>query len=382
MLTSPILLDYQSSTPCHDEVVEAMTPYWSEVFANPSSKSNLLGLQASAILESSREKIEKLLGLKNKKVIFTSGATESNNLALLGFARNYFQNTGRCGNIITLKTEHLAVLEPIRQLKKEGFTVTEISPGKDGLLLEEQLLKALRKDTFLVSIMLANNEIGVIQPLELIHSICESKKIILHTDAAQCLGYMPLEFSKGIANMITLSSHKIYGPKGIGLLIIDKGISLNPMFLGGGQEEGLRSGTIPIPLVIGFTKAIELALKNQAINYSKLSLSRNNLLKGLLENNTGIYVNGSMSKRLPHNLNLTIFGVSGSLLHKKLKPKIICSSGSACSNGKPSHVLLAIGRNFKEAESSIRLSLGLKTNSEEIEEAISLISKIISSLRS
>ena len=382
MLTSPILLDYQSSTPCHDEVVEAMRPYWSDIFANPSSKSNILGLQASAVLESSRDKIAKLLCLRNKKIIFTSGATESNNLALLGFARNYYQNKGKYGNIITLKTEHHAVLEPIRQLKKEGFTVTEITPGKDGLLLEEQFLKALKKDTFLVSIMLANNEIGVIQPLEVISSICASKKIIFHTDAAQCLGYIPLEFSKGIANMITISSHKIYGPKGIGLLILDKEISLNPILLGGGQESGLRSGTIPIPLVIGFTKAIELGLINQVSNFNKLSLHRNTLLKGLLENNSGIYVNGSMHRRLPQNLNLTISDVSGSLLHKKLKPKIICSSGSACSNGQPSHVLRAIGRNFREAESSIRLSLGLKTNSEEIEEAISFISKIINSLRS
>tara|TARA_Y100001968_G_scaffold328973_1_gene377261 strand:+ start:12276 stop:13424 length:1149 start_codon:yes stop_codon:yes gene_type:complete len=381
MVTSTILLDYQSSTPCLDKVVEAMKPYWSDVFANPSSKSNVAGIYASAVLEANREKISKLLDLQNKKIIFTSGATEANNLALLGFARNFYKNNSQLGHIITLNTEHHAVLEPIRQLKKEGFTVTEINPRKDGLLTKEKFLSVLKKDTFLVSIMLANNEIGVVQPIEEISAICASRKIILHTDAAQCLGYLPLEFSNCLANMITISSHKIYGPKGIGLLIIDKDIVLSPLFMGGGQEFGLRAGTIPLPLIIGFAKAIELALENQVINAKKLLMHRNSLLKGLLENNSGILINGSMKFRLPHNLNITISDVSGSLLHKKLKPKIICSSGSACSGGKPSHVLRAIGRTFNEAESSIRFGIGLNTNSDEIEEAVIYISNVISSLR-
>ncbi len=381
MLTSPILLDYQSSTPCHEEVIDAMKPYWSDNFANPSSKSNLAGLTASAALEGTRERISKLLGLENQQLIFTSGATESNNLALLGYARNFYQKKGRYGNIITLKTEHSAVLEPIRQLKREGFTITEIVPGEDGLLLEEQFLNALKKDTFLVSIMLANNEIGVIQPIEAIFKICASRQIIFHTDAAQCLGYIPFQFSPAKANMLTLSSHKIYGPKGVGLLIIDEDISLKPLLLGGGQEFGFRSGTIPLPLIIGFAKAIELGLENQKNNYKKLSFHRNNLKEGLLEKNKGIYINGSMNNRLPHNLNITISDVNGSLLHKRLKPRIVCSSGSACSNGESSHVLRAIGRTFKEAEASIRFSVGLKTSSEEIDEAIIFISQVIQSLR-
>ena len=381
MLTSPILLDYQSSTPCLEEVIAVMKPYWTDIFANPSSKSNLSCIYANAALEATREQISKLLNLKNQKIIFTSGATESNNLALLGFARNFYQREGKFGNIITLKTEHNAVLEPIRQLKKEGFTVTEIIPYKDGLLNEEQFLKALKKDTFLVSIMTANNEIGVIQQIESISKICASRGIIFHTDASQCVGYIPLQFSKKIANMITLSSHKIYGPKGVGLLILDKDIALSPLLFGGGQEFGLRAGTIPLPLIIGFSKAIELGLRDQESNYKKLSLHRNNLLKGLMEKNSGLSINGSMIKRLPHNLNITISDVSGSQLHKKLKPKIVCSSGSACSNGQPSHVLRAIGRTFKEAEASIRLSIGIKTTSNEIDEAIIFISKVINSLR-
>ena len=381
MLTSPILLDYQSSTPCLEEVIEVMKPYWTDIFANPSSKSNLSGIYANAALEATRDKIIKLLRLKDQKIIFTSGATESNNLALLGFARNFYQSKGKFGNIITLKTEHSAVLEPIRQLKKEGFTITEIVPQKDGLLTEEQFLKALQEDTFLVSIMIANNEIGVIQPIELISKICASRGIIFHTDASQCLGYIPVQFSNKIANMITLSSHKIYGPKGVGLLILDNEISLSPLLFGGGQEFGLRAGTIPLPLIIGFSKAVELGLRNQGRNYKKLSLHRNTLLKGLIEQNSGLFINGSMINRLPHNINITISNVSGSLLHKKLKPRIVCSSGSACSNGKPSHVLQALGRTFAEAEASIRLSIGIKTTPEEIDEAIIFISSVINSLR-
>tara|TARA_Y100001970_G_scaffold154425_1_gene189251 strand:+ start:30836 stop:31981 length:1146 start_codon:yes stop_codon:yes gene_type:complete len=381
MVANPILLDYQSSTPCLEEVVEAMKPYWSDIFANPSSKSNLAGIYASAALEGTRDKISKLLGLRDQKIIFTSGATEANNLALFGFARSFYRINRKFGHIITLSTEHNAVLEPIRQLQNEGFTVTEINPGQDGLLLIEQFLSAINKDTFLVSIMLANNEIGVVQPIKEILTICEERNIKLHTDAAQCLGYLPFQFDNSLANMITVSSHKIYGPKGVGLLILDKDINLNPLLVGGGQEFGLRSGTIPLPLIVGFAKAIELALENQINNSNKLSLLRDNLLNGLLENNSDIFINGSMKSRLPNNLNITIANVSGSLLHKKLKPKIICSAGSACSSGEASHVLRAIGRTFHEAESSIRFGIGLNTKNEEIDEAIKYISQVICSLR-
>ena len=381
MLSTPILLDYQSSTPCSKDVVDSMKPFWSEIFSNPSNKSNLAGINASAILEASREKIEQNLFLKNKKVIFTSGATESNNLALLGFARNYYKKTGNYGHIITLKTEHKAVLEPLHQLKKEGFMVTEITPERDGIISEEQFRKNIREDTFLVSVMMANNEIGVIQPIENIAKICKSKGITFHSDFAQCLGYVELENLLSVVNMITMSSHKIYGPKGIGLLLIDQDITLEPLIVGGGQEYGLRSGTLPLPLVVGFAKAIELAVFNQKNNAEKLLLCRNNLLKGLLENNSGLLINGSIKQRLPQNLNLTILDLNGAKFHKLLKSKIICSSGSACSNGEPSHVLLALGRSFKEAESSIRLSIGLSTNSKDIQKAIHILTNTIRSLR-
>ena len=381
MLSTPILLDYQSSTPCSKDVVDSMKPFWTKIFSNPSSKSNLAGINASAILEASREKIEQKLLLKNKKVVFTSGATESNNLALLGFARNYYKKTGNYGHIITLKTEHKAVLEPLDQLRKEGFLVTEITPEKDGLISEENFIKSIRKDTFMVSIMMANNEIGVIQPIENISKICKSREIIFHSDFAQCLGYIEVNDLLSDVNMITISSHKIYGPKGIGLLLIDDDIDLQPLILGGGHEYGLRAGTLPLPLIVGFTKAIEIAVFNQQKNAKKLLLHRNTLLKGLVENNSGLLINGSLKKRLPHNLNLTALDLKGTKFHKLLKSKIVCSSGSACSNGEPSHVLLALGRSFKEAESSIRLSIGLSTNSQDIQYAIQILTDTIKSLR-
>jgi cysteine desulfurase len=381
MLSTPILLDYQSSTPCSKDVVDSMRPFWSEIFSSPASKSNLAGINASAILEASREKIEKNLLLKNKKVIFTSGATESNNLALLGFARNHYKKTGNYGHIITLKTEHKAVLEPLNQLKKEGFMVTEMNPEKNGLISEEQFKNNIREDTFLVSVMLANNEIGVIQPLDNISKICKSKGITFHSDFAQCLGYIELDNLLSELNMITISSHKIYGPKGVGLLLIDEEINLEPLIVGGGQEYGFRSGTLPLPLVVGFAKAIEIAVLNQEKNAEKLLLHRNNLLEGLFENNSGLLINGSIEKRLPNNLNLTVLDLNGAKFHKLLKSQIICSSGSACSNGEPSHVLLALGRSLREAESSIRLSIGLSTNSDDIKQAIHILTNTIKSLR-
>ena len=381
MLSTPILLDYQSSTPCSKDVVDSMKPFWNDIFSNPSSKSNLSGIKASAILEASRENIEKNLLLRNKKIIFTSGATESNNLALIGFARYYYKKTGHHGHIITLNTEHKAVLEPLNQLKKEGFMVTEITPERDGLISEEKFKNNLREDTFMVSVMLANNEIGVIQPIDSISQICNARGIILHSDFAQCLGYVELNDLLSNVNMITMSSHKIYGPKGIGLLLIDEEINLEPIIVGGGQEYGLRSGTLPLPLVVGFAKAIEIAVLNQKKNSEKLILNRNTLLEGLLEQNSGLLINGSLIKRLPHNLNLTVLDLNGAKFHKLLKSKIICSSGSACSNGQPSHVLLALGRSFKEAESSIRLSIGLSTSSKDIKQAIQILTNTIKSLR-
>ena len=381
MLTNPILLDYQSSTPCSKEVLKSMEPYWSDFFANPSSKSNLAAISASAALEVSREKIQNYLKLPNKKVIFTSGATESNNLALLGYARSFYKKTNIRGNIITLATEHKAVLEPLQQLEKEGFSLTEILPEEDGLISIGKLLGLIKEDTFLISIMLANNEIGVIQPLKEIADICKSRNLILHSDAAQCLGYLPLELMDDNINMITISSHKIYGPKGVGILLLDRDIEISPLFWGGGQEQGLRPGTVPVPLIVGCAKAIELAVLKQDQNFKKLANHRDYLLNELLKSDFRIKINGSMKNRLPHNLNITILDINGTQLHKHLKAKIVCSSGSACSKGSPSHVLKAIGRSTEESEASLRISIGLMTTSEEIKLAHNILLSTFKYLR-
>ena len=280
-----------------------MSPYWEDCWGNPSSRQNRLSLNASAAISLAREQLSSLLKVSQERLIFTSGATESNNLALLGYARaNYFRK-GSPGHLITLATEHYAVLEPLRQLRKEGFSVSELSPNKDGLLLLEDLVHEFRDNTFLVSVMAANNEIGVIQPIENISKICKSREIIFHSDFAQCLGYIEFNDLFSDVNMITISSHKIYGPKGIGLLLIDDDIDLQPLIFGGGHEYGFRSGTLPLPLIVGFTKAIEIAVFNQKKNAHRLLVHRDTLLKGLLENNSGLLINGSIKKRLPHNLN-------------------------------------------------------------------------------
>ena len=289
MLSTPILLDYQSSTPCIEDVVISMAPYWSEIFSNPSSKSNLAGINTSAILEASREKIQECLFLQKKKVIFTSGATESNNLALLGFARNHYKETEKYGHIITLKTEHKAVLEPIDQLRMEGFHVTELCPEKDGLISVEKFINSIRDDTFLVSIMMANNEIGVIQPLKIISEICQSREIILHSDFAQCLGFLELDSIDSAANMLTISSHKIYGPKGVGLLLIDRDIRLQPLILGGGQDAWILSYLFHKK----FNIRTSLAVRESSINNS-------------IKNWTNIYPCGSFIDNIDNLFNLIL----------------------------------------------------------------------------
>ncbi len=362
-------------------VVEAMSPYWGEHWGNPSSRENCLNLHASATISLARDKLSTLLKTPQKRLIFTSGATEANNLALLGHARAKAFETGSPGHLITLSTEHHAVIEPLRQLKREGFRITELNPEKDGIVSLENLVESFEKDTFLVSVMVANNEIGVLQPIKEIASICKSRGITFHTDAAQGFGNIPIEIDQLGADLFSLSGHKIYGPKGIGLLIISEDCIIQPLQWGGNQETGLRAGTLPVPLVVGLTKAIEIALKQLDKNYQILKTLRNKLWSGLNLQIPGLILNGSLEQRLPNNLNFTIEGVSGSLLHKKLRPYISCSSGSACNNGSPSHVLMSIGRTLEEAKSSLRLSLGRETTFKDVEIAIERISKVVFDLR-
>tara|TARA_Y100001968_G_C19439586_1_gene761756 strand:+ start:1708 stop:2868 length:1161 start_codon:yes stop_codon:yes gene_type:complete len=378
---SPLQFDFQSSTPCAEEVVLAMEPFWKEFWGNPSSRNNRLGLKASAAVMLAREEIASLLGITSERIVFTSGATESNNLALLGYARARAQELGRPGNIITLSTEHHAVLDPLRQLQVEGFSLTEISPEPDGIISIEKLVNALKIDTFLVSIMLANNEIGVIQPIKEISRVCKEYGVIFHTDAAQAIGYFPLNLKNYNLDLVSISGHKVYGPKGIGGLIAKSELSLHPLQWGGGQEDALRPGTLPVPLVVGFAKAIQIAYRDFNSNNIKLQTLRNQLWKGLKDRFPDLILNGSFEKRLPHNLNFTVPGVRGTRMHAELRSLIACSSGSACSQGAPSHVLLALGRTKSQAAASFRLSLSRETSAEDVKKVISIFESSISNMR-
>ena len=377
----PLYFDYQSTTPCATEVLEAMMPYWSEHFGNPSSKQSRSAIYASAAIDLAREELASYFCVHPNRLIFTSGATESNNLALLGYARAKALTDGEYGHIITLTTEHNSVLDPLSQLEEEGFRVTKLNPCPDGLINFEQFQDSIQEDTFLVSIMVANNEIGVVQPISKISNFCKEKGIIFHTDAAQAFGNIPLEKFHLFADFITISSHKIYGPKGIGALIKPEHIEIQPLQWGGGQQMNLRPGTLPVPLIIGFHKAADIAIKDLSLTINDLEEKRNMLLNGIQKMLPNIIINGSMDKRLPHNINVTISGVNGASLHRNLRPYIECSNASACSNGEVSHVLKAIGRSSKEAESSLRLSVGRYTTKDEIGEAIDIISNVIRSLK-
>ncbi len=381
MKATPLAFDYQSTTPCSAEVLKAMAPYWNEIWGNPSSKQNRHALNASAAITVAREKLGDLLGIPSTRLIFTSGATEANNLALLGHARAKALEYGSPGHLITITTEHHAVIEPLRQLQKEGFRLTELSPNSDGIINLDSLKDAFKEDTFLVSVMLANNEIGVLQPISQIASLCESYGITFHSDAVQGFGNVPIDFKNIGIDFASISGHKIYGPKGIGLLIAKENCNLTPLQWGGNQENGIRPGTLPVPLVIGFVKAAELALEYLEVNYKYLKNLRDQLWQGLINEIPDLILNGSLERRLPNNLNFTVNGVIGSRLHKKVRPHISCSSGSACSNGAPSHVLISLGRTTQQAEASLRLSMGRSTTLNDVDIAIENISNIVRELR-
>ncbi len=373
--------DYQASTPCEPKVLEAMQPYWCEFWGNASSLQSRAGLQASAAVSFAREELAAYLRVKPQRLILTSGATEANNLALLGHARARALELGRPGHLITVATEHHSVIDPLRQLQCEGFRLTEITPAQDGLLSSNQLIDAFENDTFLVSIMMANNEIGVLQPLAELAKLCSERGVILHSDAAQAFGQLTFDIDKIGIDLLTISGHKIYGPKGIGALVVKPNLPIVPLQWGGGQESGIRSGTIPVPLVLGFAKAAEITFKNLERYQDHYLFLQNELWNRLKLEIPNLILNGSLNKRLPNNLNFTIPDVKGSSLHKSLRPFIHCSSGSACSNGEPSHVLRALGRTKEESEASIRLSIGRNTKIDHVKRVVSLISSTVKELR-
>ncbi|MEC8688905.1 MAG: cysteine desulfurase family protein [Cyanobacteriota bacterium] len=377
LTSTPLAFDFQATTPCADAVVQAMAPYWSHDWGNPSSRQHRLGLTAAAAVSLARRQVAEALGVTPERVVFTSGATEANNLALLGHTRAIGG-----GHVISVATEHHAVLDPLQQLKAEGCRVTLLKPGLDGLITPTQLEDAISPETRLVSVMAANNEIGVLQPMADLGAICRSHGITLHSDAAQACGHIPLQPDHLGLDLVSLSAHKLYGPKGIGALVLRDGVPLQPLQWGGGQEAGLRAGTLPTALIVGFAAAIRLAMNDLEQRSLHLRRLRDQLWQGLEQRIPGLLLNGALEPRLAHNLNITIPGVSGSRLHRTLRPAVACSSGSACSNGAPSHVLQAIGRSRAEAEASLRLSLGRDTTTREIELAIDRIAEAVSASRS
>ena len=345
-----------------------MAPFWSADWGNPSSRQHRLGLSASAAVKLARRQLAEAVGVSPERLVFTSGATEANNLALLGHARAL----GR-GHLISVATEHHAVLDPLKQLQREGFSVTLLTPGPAGLISPEQLEEAITPETRLVSVMAANNEIGVLQPIEQLGALCKTHGITLHSDGAQAFGTLPLNPDDLKVDLLSLSAHKLYGPKGIGALVLREGIAIEPLQWGGGQEAGLRAGTLPTALIVGFAAAARLALQDREQRHSRLQDLRDQLWEGLQHGVPGVLLNGALHPRLPHNLNICLPGVNGIRLHRALRPYLSCSSGSACSNGSPSHVLQAIGRSRSEAEASVRLSLGRDTNERDIKDAIEVI---------
>ncbi len=375
-----IYMDHSATTPVAPEVLQAMLPYFREKFGNASSLHSF-GLEAREALEESREKVAGLLKASIDEIIFTSGGTESDNMALLGTARRN-ANLGR--HIITSSIEHPAILETCRVLEREGFSVTRLPVNREGLVETSDLLKAIRKETILISIMHANNEIGTIQPLEEIGRIAAEREIIFHTDAVQSAGKIPVDVSALEVDLLSISGHKLYGPKGVGALYIRKGTKIKSIMAGGGHERGLRSGTENVAGIVGLGRASELALESMAAEGQRLIDLRERLARRVLKNVKESWVNGSMKKRLPGSLNFGFKYVEGESLLLYLDSKgIAVSTGSACSSHKlePSHVLLALGLKPEECHGSLRITMGRSNTIEEADYVAECIAEAVERFR-
>ncbi len=378
---NPLYLDYQATTPTDPRVVEAMAPYWTEKFGNPHSRNHHFGWEAEDAVEIARGHVADLIGATSKEVIFTSGATESNNLAIKGVAKFYGDKRN---HIITCVTEHKCVLETCRALQQDGFDVTYLHVKQNGLIDLDELKAAMTDKTLLVSIMAVNNEIGVIQPLKEIGQICRDNKTFFHTDAAQAFGKIPMDVNEMNIDMMSISGHKVYGPMGIGAMYVRRKprVRLVPLIHGGGQERGMRSGTLPTPLVVGLGKAAELAKKEMATEAERLHDFQHRLYEGLRQRIPEIFLNGDEQSRIPGNLNISFAYVEGEGLMMGIKDLAV-SSGSACTSAslEPSYVLRALGVEDELAHTSLRLGLGRFTTEEDIDYAIERISKEVNRLR-
>jgi cysteine desulfurase len=376
----PIYLDYSATTPVDPRVAEKMIPYLTEKFGNPASRSHAFGWEAEKAVEDAREQIAALVNCDAKEIVWTSGATESNNLAIKGAAQFY---KGKGKHLITVKTEHKAVLDTCRELERHSFEVTYLTPQDNGLVNIEEFKAAIRPDTILASVMHVNNEIGVIQDIARLGDICREKGVIFHVDAAQATGKVAIDLSKLKVDLMSFSAHKTYGPKGIGALYVRRKprIRLEAQMHGGGHERGMRSGTLATHQIAGMGEAFRIAKAEMATENERIRMLRDRLYKGLSDMEE-TYVNGDMDSRVPHNLNISFNFVEGESLIMAVKDLAV-SSGSACTSAslEPSYVLKALGRNDELAHSSIRFTIGRFTTEQEIDYTIDLMKQQVGKLR-
>ncbi len=376
----PIYLDYSATTPVDARVAEAMIPWLTEKFGNPASRSHSYGWVADEAVERARAQVAALVNADPKEIVWTSGATESNNLALKGAAHFY---AGKGKHIITMMTEHKAVIDTVRELERQGFSATYLAPEANGLLNLEKLKAALRPDAIIVSVMLVNNEIGVIQDIAAIGEICRDKGILFHVDAAQATGKVVIDLQKLKVDMMSFSAHKTYGPKGIGALYVRRKprVRLEAQMHGGGHERGMRSGTLPTHQIVGMGEAFRLAHEEMAAENERIRMLRDRLWSGL-SGMEEVHLNGDMDQRVPHNLNVSFNYVEGESLIMAVKD-IAVSSGSACTSAslEPSYVLRALGRSDELAHSSVRFSVGRFTTMEEVDYTVELLKNKIGKLR-
>ncbi len=383
-VTLPIFMDNHSTTPVDPRVLEAMLPYFTTHFGNAASRNHSFGWTAEAAVENARSQIAALIGGEGKEIVLTSGATEAINLAIKGVA-SFHKRTGN--HIITVETEHKATIDTCKRLTREGCEVTVLTPAKDGLVTAEQVVAAMTDKTILVSIMLANNEIGVVQPLNEIGAAIKARnpKTLFHTDAVQGVGKVPFNVDEAKVDLVSMTAHKMYGPKGVGALWVRRKprVRIDPIIDGGGHERGMRSGTLPVPLIVGFGKAAEIALAEREHEALRLGALRDRLHRGIVSRLSEVYVNGSMEHRLPGNLNISFAFVEGESLLMALKDLAV-SSGSACTSAslEPSYVLRALGIGDELAHTSIRFGIGRFNTEVEIDYVIELVVRSVERLRS
>ena len=380
----PMYLDHAATTPCDPRVVEAMLPFFTESFGNPGSRNHSFGWKAEEAVDRARRQVADLIGADRKEVIFTSGSTESNNLAIKGAAYLYEKapaGSGKSrGHIVTCNIEHKAVLDPCKRLEKEGFEVTYLEPARDGIFTSDMVEKAMREDTILVSVMWANNEIGTINEVPQIGRLCHDRGVIFHTDATQWVGKMPTNVETDSIDLLSLSAHKMYGPKGAGALYVRRRrprVRLTAIQEGGGQERGMRSGTLNVPGIVGLGKACELCAAEMDSERDRLLGLRRKLERGITERLDHVQVNGHAEKRLPHLTNISFGFVEGESMMMAIK-EIAVSSGSACTSAslEPSYVLKSLGIGDDLAHSSLRMSLGRWTTEAEVDYTVEKLRKL------